>query len=55
MFFVFHISPTKLLLFLETTKLFRNIIQKSRYFFGIGLSLRTFHRCPQKEQARKGN
>ena len=29
-------SPTKLLLFLDTTKLFRNVIQKSRHFFGIG-------------------
>lgn len=29
-------SPTKLLFFLDTTKLFRNVIQKSRHFFGIG-------------------
>ena len=39
-------SPTKLLFFLDTTKLFRNIIQKSRHFFGIGAFFDVFCQIP---------
>lgn len=47
-------SPTKLLFFLDTTKLFRNIIQKSRHFFGIGAFFDVFCQIPPEFKVKAG-